>query len=147
MFLLSFRISIWKSMSEWKWTIPSTIRMFFKKWKLVKKCPIYVRVKNCKKWPFLCKKIMKSSYFTSEMSLTIQTGFLWVNVTIWHWVCLNIPKTKEFSGYHPSSGTYFNFGIFGCFYWAPWPYFSEFPYENQWLSGQYSQLSDYFLEN
>ena len=126
MFLLSaltlfFRISIWKSMSEW--TIPSTIRMFLKKWKLVKKCPTYVRVKNSKKWPFLCNKIMKSSHFTSEMSLTIQTKFLWVNVTIWHWVSWNIPKIKDFRGYHPSFGTYFNFGIFGCFYWAPWAYF------------------------
>ena len=68
-------------------------------------------------------------------------------MTIWHWVCSNIPKNKDFRGYHPSFGTYFNFRIFGCFYWAPWPYFSEFPYENQWVSGQYSQLSDYFLKN
>ena len=22
-----------------------------------------------------------------------------------------------------------------CFYWVPWPHFSEFPYENQWVSG------------
>ena len=29
-----------------------------------------------------------------------------------------------------------------CFHWATWPYFPEFLYENQWVTGQDSQLSD-----
>ena len=136
-------------MSEW--TIQSTIRLFFEKWNSVKKCPRYVWIQKCPKMAFFSAKnqeILKMSHFyLNELSLTIRTGFLWVNVTIWHWVCSNIPKIKDFRGYHPSFGTYFNFRIFGCFYWAPRPYFSEFPYENQWVSGQYSQLSDYFLKN
>ena len=103
---LIFRISLWKSMSEW--TIQSTIRLFFEKWNSVKKCPRYVWIQKSPKMAFFSAKnqeILKMSHFyLNELSLTIRTGFLWVNVTIWHWVCSNIPKIKDFRGYHPSFG-------------------------------------------
>ena len=64
--------------------------------------------KNVRKMAFFSAKnqeILKMSHFyLNELSLTIRTGFLWVNVTIWHWVCSNIPKIKDFRGYHPSFG-------------------------------------------
>ena len=69
-------------------------------------CQIYMgsTVVNipCEEWPFLSKRSWK---------VTIQTKFLWVKVTIWHWVCWKFPKTKEFRGHNPSFGTYFNFGF------------------------------------
>ena len=107
-------------MSEW--TIQSTIRLFFEKWNSVKKCPRYVWIQKCPKMAFFSAKnqeIMKSShFFLNELSLTIRTGFLWVIVTIWHWVCSNIPKIKDFRGYHPLFGTYFNFHAFhlNCYF-------------------------------
>ena len=58
------------------------------------------KMKISYKMPKMCKitkvtknqEIMKSNHFLNELSLTICTGFLWVSVTIWHWVCSNIQK-------------------------------------------------------
>ena len=93
--------------NEW---VDNTVnyQIMFEKWNSVKKCSRYVWIQKCPKMAFFSAKnqeIMKSShFFLNELSLTIRTGFLWVIVTIWHWVCSNIPKIKDFRGYHPSFG-------------------------------------------